>query len=33
MAIRPQIPQTHKLLGQIEEACHHPVEAIEAYKR
>lgn len=33
MAIRPRIPQTHKLLGQIEEACHHPVEAIEAYKR
>ncbi|XP_062594997.1 E3 SUMO-protein ligase RanBP2-like [Saccostrea cucullata] len=33
MAIRPRIPQTHKLLGQIEEACNHPVEAIEAYKR
>lgn len=33
MAIRPRIPQTHKLLGQIEEVYHHPVEAIEAYKR
>ncbi|XP_061165274.1 E3 SUMO-protein ligase RanBP2-like isoform X2 [Saccostrea echinata] len=33
MAIRPRIPQTHKLLGQIEEACHHPDRAIEAYKR